>query len=185
MLVVLSGQHYLVDVGMGTRGPIVVLPLLHGFTTTSIAPSHVRLLYGHLPESSSQHPSDRMWRLECRSREASPWIPTYAFGTTEWFQADFEVLQWYWFTNSSSWMVQGVVATRLTLDHSKENGIGFISFANGVLRDVRDGKLTIRRRSSTPEEAREILRTAFGIHISDEEAWNLERSLRRIGEAKL
>ena len=70
-MVVLSGQRYLVDVGMGARGPVAILPLQHGATVTSIVPRRARLLHGCLPEHSCNESSNLLWRLETQ-RMCSP-----------------------------------------------------------------------------------------------------------------
>ena len=70
-MVVLSGQRYLVDVGMGARGPVTILPLQHCATVISIAPRQARLLHGCLPEHSHNESSNMLWRLETQ-RMCSP-----------------------------------------------------------------------------------------------------------------
>ena len=184
-LVVLSGQRYLVDVGMGTRGPIVVLPLTHGFTTTSVPPGHVRLLHGCIPESSSLDSSNKLWRLESRKDEDSPWVPTYAFSESEFFQADYEVVNWYCFTNPRSWFLHDLVASRLILDDVGEQAVGSITFARSTFRRTRYGKLECAYQSSNEKERAEVLRTQFDIQLTSEEEDSLRRSLPAVLRAKM
>lgn len=170
---------------MGARGPIVVLPLIHGYTVTSVAPAHVRLLHGCIPENLYLDPSSELWRLESRSDRKSLWIPTYAFGESEFFQADYEVMNWYCFTNPRSWFVHDVVATRLALDDAEEEAIGTITFARNTFRRTRHGKLELSYRSNNEKERADILETQFHIQLTLEEEYYLRRSLPVVIRAKM
>lgn len=185
LLVIFSEQAYLVDVGMGHRGPIITLPLRHCVTATSIAPSQVRLLHGHIPENSSQRPSNKLWRLESRKNKDSDWRPTYAFSEIEFFQHDFEVMCWYSSTNPRSWLVHDVVATRLILNDAEDELIGFVSLSGSVLTISKHGRLEFSRQCHGDKEIVESMRTHLGIELTLEEEANLKISLARMSTQKM
>jgi arylamine N-acetyltransferase len=94
-IVTLSSRRYLVDVGMGARGPMVLLEMVSGASATSISRRTIRLLHGCIPEHTSSHPSNALWKLEMRNSEGSACVPTYAFTDMEFLPQDFEVMNWY------------------------------------------------------------------------------------------
>ena len=170
---------------MGARGPIVVLPLSHEFTTTSIVPGHVRLLRGCIPENSSLDSSNSLWRLESRGKAGSPWIPTYAFSESEFFQADYELINWYWFTNPRSWFLHDVVASRLILDEDGEQIVGHTSYARSAIRRTRYGQLEFEDYIHNEKQRARILRTNFDIRLTSEEEAFLRCSLPAGPRAKM
>ena len=89
-LVTLSSQRYLVDVGMNARGPIVPLPLIPDTCAVSISPRQARLLHSSIPDHTTSHALNVMWRLGIRFHEGCQWTPTYAFSEIEFLPVDFE-----------------------------------------------------------------------------------------------
>lgn len=168
-LVTLSSQRYLVDVGMNARGPIVPLPLISGTSTFSISPRQAHLLHSSIPEHTTSHALNTMWRLELRDREGCPWIPTYAFSEIEFLPVDFEAMHWYTTTCPRSWFTQKILVGRMVLDTQREEIVGDITLFERTIRKRIHGKVTFEVECNSEKERVEMLQEHFGIKLSDAE----------------
>lgn len=110
------------------------------------------------------------WRV--RARVGGAWRTLYRFGLEEHFQADYEVSNYYLFTNPASHFVHSLIAARPARE-------GRFALLNRRLTAYpADGPAEVRELGSAGEiEA--VLRETFGIEVPDAAA--LEQALR--GEA--
>ena len=168
-LVTLSSQRYLVDVGMNARGPIVPLPLISDTSSFSVSPRRARLLHSSIPEHTTSHTLNLMWRLEVRNHENCPWIPTYAFSETEFLPVDFEMMNWYTTTSPRSWLTRRILVARMILDKKAEEIIGDITLFERTLRKRIHGVIAFEVECKSEEERLQLLQQHFGIELGDDE----------------
>jgi len=166
-LVTLSSQRYLIDVGMGARGPIVPLPLISGASAFSISPRVVRMLHGCIPEHTTSHASNALWRLEVRNHERSQWKPTYAFSEIEFLPVDFEMMNWYINASPRSWFTQQVFVGRMVLDAQRMEVVGDITLFEKTLRRRIHGIVDLEVECQSERERVELLRKHFGIKLTE------------------
>ena len=168
-IVTLSSQRYLVDVGMGARGPLVPLAMTPGSSALSISPRTVRLLHGCIPEHSSSHPSNALWQLEMRNGEGSAWVPTYAFTETEFLPQDYEVMNWWISKNPQSWFTHKILVVRMVLDAEMQLIVGDVSLFEKTLVKRIHGQVEVEIQCRSEQERVDLLRTWFGIKLTDSE----------------
>jgi len=168
-IVTLSSRRYLVDVGMGARGPMVPLEMVPGTSATSISPRTIRLLHGCIPEHTSSHPSNALWKLEMRNSEGSAWVPTYAFTEIEFLPQDFEVINWYVNMNIRSWFTHKILVVRMVLDTEKQLIIGDVTLFERTLVKRIHGQVEVEIECRSEQQRVDLLRTWFGIILTDSE----------------
>ena len=173
-LVTLSSQRYLVDVGMGARGPIVPLPLISGASAFSISPRVVRLLHSCIPEHTTSHASNALWRLEVRNHELSQWKPTYAFSEIEFLPVDFEMMNWYISANPRSWFTQKVLVGRMILDAQGMEVVGDLTLFEKTLRKRIHGVVDLEVKFESEKEGVELLQKYFGIKLTEIEPMGIK-----------
>lgn len=185
LLVTLSEQTYLVDVGLAKQRPFIILPLQHLATAMSLASEEMRLVYGHLAESSSSRPAYKVWRLEIRSCLDSPWIPKYAFHETEYFLSDLEIISWHWVTNSESFFSRDLFVSLLTVDEDKECVTGHMVLNGPSFEVIKNHRVERSLQCPSFEERLRILWEYFAIELTAKESMHLEKSLRSMNAPKL
>lgn len=173
-LVTLSSQRYLVDVGMGARGPIVPLPLISGASAFSISPRVVRLLHSCIPEHTVSHALNALWRLEVRNQERSQWKPTYAFSEIEFLPVDFEMMNWYISASPRSWFTQQVLVGRMVLGAHGMEVVGDLSLFENTLRRRIHGIVDLEVKCKSERDKVELLQKYFGIKLTEIERMGIE-----------
>lgn len=110
-IVSVGDTRYLVDVGYGAEGPSQPLPLVSGTSLRALPDQHISLRH----ENLSQHrdPGQKVWIYATR-KDSGPWDDVYHFTETEFFPADFDVLNYYNMSLSS--FAKTVVVQRFLLD---------------------------------------------------------------------
>ena len=179
-LVTLSSQRYLVDVGMGARGPTVPLVLLSDTSVVSISPRKMRLLHGSIPEHTYSHPSNAMWRLEVCDQEDSPWIPVYAFTEVEFLPVDFEMMNWYTSCHRRSWFTHKLLVSLMLLDEQRENVIGDITLYETTFRKRIHGTVDVEVKCKSEKERVALLFVYFGIRLTDIEQRTIRGTMSEI-----
>ena len=165
-LVTISSQRYLVDVGMGARGPIVPLPLIHGALRYSIRPRTSRLLYDWVPEHTSLHSSNRLWRLEALDREGANWTPTYAFSEAEFFPADYEVMNWYVTTHRRSWFTYQILVGRMILNEDQDEVVGDLTLFEKTLKKRIHGENQMQIECKSERDRVRLLKEYFDLGLT-------------------
>ena len=173
-VVTLSSQRYLVDVGMNARGPIVPLPLLSDNPAFSVFPRKARLLHDSIPEHTTSHSLNLMWRLEVRNDEDCQWIPTYAFSEIEFLPVDFEMMNWYTTRSPRSFLTHKILVGRMITDTKTEEIIGDMTLFEGTLRKRIHGKIIFEKECKSESERVELLKEHFEIRLRDCERKGIE-----------
>ena len=173
-IVTLSSERYLIDVGMGSRGPMVPLLLSLDTCAISVAPRKVRLMRGLIPEHTSCHTSNQLWKLEVSSCDGSPWVPTYAFSEIEFLSQDFEVMNWYISMHRRSWFTHKLLVSRMVMDPQGKELIGDVTLFERGLKERIHGKTMLELECKSEEERVELLHTRFEIKLSEKEKKGIE-----------
>jgi len=185
-LVNLDGEWYVVDVGMGSMGPNVPYPMLHGFETTSIAPRRIRLQRRGIEESYASKPttSPKLWCYDVCHNPAEEgeniWTPTYAFSETEFLPQDYEVMSWFTSTNPRSFFTRYVTCTKMILDEEKEAIVGNLTlFKDTVTKTIGTDREVIQTCKSERERIG-ALQESFDVFLTEEEKISIPNE-RRLG----
>lgn len=179
-IVTFSSQRYLVDVGMGTRGPMVPLALIPGASAFSISPRTARLLHGCIPEHTSSRASNALWQLEIRNRADSPWIPTYAFTEIEFLPQDFEVLNFYITKHPRSWFTHKILVVRMILDEDMQEIMGDVTLFERSLVKRIHGKVELEIYCKSEKERVDLLWKWFRIKLTDAEQQAIRSTVSEI-----
>ncbi|GJP96903.1 cysteine proteinase [Aspergillus niger] len=177
-LVRLDDEWYVVDVGMGSKGPNLPYPLRDGFQTTSIAPRLIRVQLRPIPEtyarlSTNSTGPPRMWCFDVCYNPADDakkeWLPVYCFTETEFLPQDYEVMSWFTSTNPRSWFTRYVTSTKMLMDEDKEVIVGNITLFQGTVRETIGANSKVIKECKTEDERLQALAEIFDLHLTDEE----------------
>lgn len=91
-IVTIDGVKYLVDVGCGVQGPCRPLPLVPGEVSPGLPSQELKLEHQSL--SIHADGNQRVWVFSQRVG-SGPWQEIYNFAETEFFPADFDILNYY------------------------------------------------------------------------------------------
>ena len=179
-LVTLSSQRYLVDVGMGAKGPMVPIPLIPGASVFSISPRTARLLHGCIPEHTSSATSNALWRLEVRNHEVDEWTPAYAFSEIEFLPVDFEVMNWYTSTNPQNWLARKVLVGKMILDEKGNEIVGDLTLFEKTFRRRIHGQVDLEVQCVNEGERVKLLKKYFGIKLTVSEQEGIKEKVSEI-----
>lgn len=185
--VLLEGEWYVVDVGMGAMGPNLPYPLRDGFETTGVAPRRIRLQLRPIAESYAIHsPKPVLWCYDVCYDPAvddpaqNVWVPAYCFTETEFLPQDYEVLSWFTSTHESSFFTRYVLCTKMLMDEAQEHIIGDITLFKNVLRKTIGTNRSVVEDQKTEAERVRALDEVFGVELTDEERKAIQPD-RRLG----
>jgi arylamine N-acetyltransferase len=166
-IVTINGQRYLVDVGFGSNGPPLPVPLQHGHEFVGIAPMRGRLEYRSLEEHTD--PSQRVWVYSVQENEDAPWKDMYHFLETEFLACDYEVMNLMTMTSPQSFFVQSVMCMRTVLDEQKEEPVGVLILHRDYVKRRMGPMSEIIEQLETEEQRVKTLEKYFGIVLSPAE----------------
>jgi arylamine N-acetyltransferase len=177
-LVRLDDEWYVVDVGMGSKGPNLPFPLRDGFETTSIPPRLIRVQLRSIPESYATISANstgppKMWCFDVCHNPADAakkeWVPVYCFTETEFLPQDYEVMSWFTSTNPISFFTRYVTCTKMLMDEDKEMIVGDVTLFKDTVRETIGANRKIIKECKTEEERLQALAGIFNVHLTDEE----------------
>ncbi|CAG8109101.1 unnamed protein product [Penicillium salamii] len=161
-----DGAKYLVDVGYGGDGPTVPLPLTADVVTPNIGTQELRLLYGSMPGIADNQRD--IWTYQFRNGPDQPWKSGYAFHELEFFQQDFEVMNFFTSQSPSCFLTARLLVIRFL---SNEKGVyGKMILDQEKLKENLGGKSVLISTFQNEEERVGALRDRFDIHLTDVEA---------------
>ncbi|KAH7028918.1 N-hydroxyarylamine O-acetyltransferase [Microdochium trichocladiopsis] len=187
-LVRIGSEWHVVDVGMGSMGPNMVIPLRDGFETTSIAPRLIRLQLRPIAESYASAPAaggegrpgpPLLWCYDCcyRPSESSPadnvWTPVYCFTEAEFLPQDYEMMSWFTSTNPRSFFTRYVTCTKMLLDESEEHVVGNLTLFVDTIRKQVGATRSVEAECKTEEARVKALADVFGIVLTEDEVQGL------------
>jgi arylamine N-acetyltransferase len=165
-LVTIDDTRYLVDVAFGSNSPIRPIPLESGIEFDGVASSKGKLEYRALAQHSD--PNQRVWIYSTQEDSTAPWKEQYCFVETEFFPADFEVMNFSTMTSPQSFFVKTVVASRILLDN-EHRPIGKVTLNQDYIRIRNDGIEEIMVKLETEEDRVAALQNYFSISLSTQE----------------
>ena len=175
-LVLLDGEWYVVDVGMGAMGPNLPYPLQHQFETTSVAPRRIRLQLRPIAESYATRESVRpkLWCYDVcyepvDDSTKNTWVPIYCFTETEFLPQDYEVMSWHTSTNPDSFFTRHPLCMKMIFDEAREEIIGNITLFDNVIRENIGANRRVIKECKTEEERVHGLSEYLGVELTDEQ----------------
>lgn len=166
ILVAIHGQRYIVDVGFGTDSALQPLPLQHNYEFEILSPRRGRLEYRALKEHTD--PNQRVW-VYSLSEDSLNWVEQYCFTETEFFPADFGVMNFIVTTLPTSFFVQTVLAMRSILNEQTSKPEGVLTLhAHEIKRRTREGTELLETLKNE-EQRVEALEKYFGLVLSQTE----------------
>lgn len=165
-LVTIDEIRYLVDVAFGSNSPLRPIPLESGIEFDGVASSKGKLEYRALAQHSD--PNQRVWIYSTQEDTKDPWKEQYCFVETEFFPADFEVMNLSTMTSPQSFFVKTVVASRILLD-DEHKPIGKITLNQDYIRIRNGGVEVITKKLETEEDRVAALEKYFSISLSTQE----------------
>lgn len=190
-----SGERYSVDVAFGGDGPTSPLPMNEAATALrNLGTQEVRLVHDLMPKQHLRHRAgsrdDRVWIYEYRNGTDRDWNAFYSFAEIEFFQEDFEVMNWWGSAKTlHRWTVLAVRFLRrdepLLYDEragwrseGDEGGVevaGKVMLINDTIKvNLGGGRSTVLETFNTEGGRLKALRDYFGIQLNKEQ----EESIR-------
>ncbi|PVI00341.1 arylamine N-acetyltransferase 1 [Periconia macrospinosa] len=167
-IVTIGTKKYHVDVGFGSQGPIVPMPL----DTSSpiqphLTPASARLQYKNIPGTTD--PSQRYWVYEHRASPNTSFQPRYCFTELEFLPSDYQVMNYFTSTSNKTWFTRTVVVERKVMGEGGEL-VGDVTVNGDVMK--RRGKDGVKEREvkfASEEERVRALEEEFGIRLDEVE----------------
>lgn len=183
-LVRLDGQWYVVDIGMGSMGPIIPFPLQDGYEAESVSPRRIRLQKRIIPEHAAARPEDAqpLWCFDVcfqpGSLQGQQWIPTYCFTETEYLPQDYEVMSWFTSTSPKSIFTSFILCAKMLLDDDGDEIIGDVTLFGRTIHKTIRGQKQLLRVCETEQERVTALEEIFHIYLSEEEKQSISGKVR-------
>ena len=178
LVVELDGEEcdkYVCDVAFGGDGPTAPMPLEAGPITKNLGSQEVRFARERVPGAKRQE----FWVYQYRNSAAKPWNSFYVFNDTEFFEADFNVVN-YFTSQASTFLNFTVMIVKFLLGQDEKNGegkiVGKVMLVNGTVKRNTGGKTEVVQVCSTEAERISALITWFGISLTDEEVAGIRGS---------
>jgi arylamine N-acetyltransferase len=179
-----SGQKFSIDVGFGGDGPTSPLPLNElGQAVRNLGRQEVRLIHDHIPNQKSR--GDKLWIYQYRNGSENEWNSFYCFAELEFFQQDFEVMNWWtsaktlhkWTVISVRFLREGEdvkfsESPNLPLDTHVQI-VGKVMLVDNVIKVNLGGKTSIVHSFDSEECRLQALKEYFGISLTEEEAQSI------------
>jgi hypothetical protein len=180
-----SGQRYSIDVGFGGDGPTSPLQLNElGHAVQNLGRQEVRLIHDNIPKQKLKEP--KLWIYQYRNTPENDWNSFYSFAELEFFQHDFEVLNWWTCAKTlHRWTVLVVRFLRegenvqfsrnpnLPLNNDVAI-VGKVMLVDNVIKVNLGGKTSIVHSLDSEEGRLEALEKYFGISLTQEEKRSIQ-----------
>lgn len=175
-----DGQKFALDVAFGGDGPTTPLPMVDNKpppTIQNLGAQQVRIVHDIM--SKQRLHTAKVWIYQYRNGEDREWNSYYSFPDMEFFQEDFEVMNWWTCTRTlhcrtvlAVKFLRGEGTTGLCRDEDEDEVpiVGKIMLVNDTVK-VNTGGRTRTIYTFHSEEGRlQALQTYFGIRLTREEA---------------
>ncbi|KAK0383167.1 hypothetical protein NLU13_9080 [Sarocladium strictum] len=176
-------SRHALDVAFGGDGPTTPLPLNdEGTAFTNLGAQQIRLVHDLIPKQRMAS-LPRLWIYQYRNGVDRDWNSFYSFAELEFFQEDFEVMNW--------WAVEKTVHRRNVIavrflrkgdgalfaaakgtkeeEGSEPEIIGKVMLVNDVIKVNLGGRTEVVRHFQTEEGRVLALDDYFGIRLTEEE----------------
>lgn len=161
-----------------------------GSVIQNLGAQEVRLIHTNIPQQLLREP--KLWVYQYRNSAKEEWNSFYSFAEIEFFQADFEVQNWW--TSAKTlhrWTVLVVRFLRkgepIKLCQDKDwkrdeeqdvNVVGKVMLVNNLIKVNMGGKTQVVHQFKSEEDRLQALWEYFGIELTQEEiqsidGWNM------------
>jgi arylamine N-acetyltransferase len=166
-LVSINGERYLVDVGFGTDGPMLPVPLQNGYMYTIFPPQYGKLEYRSLMQHTD--PTQRVWVYSIRDTVDTEWRERYCFTDLEYFPEDFASMNLSPMTLPTSFFVKTVLAMRAIIDEQTNAVTGVITLHKDTIKRKYRGEIEMLEILKNEEQRIKALESYFGIILKPSE----------------
>ncbi|KAL2814910.1 hypothetical protein BDW59DRAFT_176298 [Aspergillus cavernicola] len=152
-----SDRQFSIDVGFGGDGPTSPLALNElGQAVQNLGSQEVRLIHDNIPKQRFKDP--KLWIYQYRNAPKHDWNSFYSFAELEFFQHDFEVMNWW--TSAKTLHRWTVLVVRFLREGESVRLLG--------------GKTNVIHSVDSEEGRLQALRDYFGIFLTEKEAQSIE-----------
>jgi arylamine N-acetyltransferase len=180
-----SGERWMLDVAFGGDGPTKPLPLISEYVTQNLGTQEVRLIHSTIPQQLEQAP--KLWIYQYRNGKDRDWNSFYAFPEMEFFQADFEIMNFFTsqYGGTINFQKTTVLIIRFLRGETEEEGIvGKLMLVNGEVKRNDGGKTRLVLTCTTEEERLKGFKEQFDILLTDEEVNGIKgRNVELLGNS--
>jgi arylamine N-acetyltransferase len=167
-IVTIGDDRLLVDVGFGSHGLLYPVPLVHNHTFKLIGKSEGRLEYRAI--AAHTDPNQRVWVYSTRDKSVAgddtPWNEHYALLESEYFPADYEVMNMATSMSPRSFFVQNVMCIRTVLDKMSDEIVSMIIMHQDYVKTRKaDGSQEMEKMATEADRLR-VLKDRYGIVLS-------------------
>jgi len=175
-----DGLKYMVDVAFGGDGAIKPIPLVHGHVIQNLGTQQIRLIYDNIPEQTDK--SKKLWVYQYRNDPKLAWNSFYAFPDIEFLHADFEVMSYFTSSSPHSPQTHNVLVVKFLRKDSEIYGKRMLF--NGDVKQNMGGKTALVKTCKTEGERVEVLKTMFGIILTEKERTGIVGTVTEILESE-
>jgi arylamine N-acetyltransferase len=165
-LVTIGGTKYHVDVGFGSEGPVVPMPLEADTVQPHIKPAVARLQWRNIADNTD--PSQRLWVYEHRRDEDTEWETKYCYTELEFQPCDYNIMNYYTSTSHKTFFTRMIVIDKKTLDENGEYSGSLVVAGNTLKRRIH-GVKEEEFEFETEKERLDALEKYFGIRFGEAE----------------
>jgi arylamine N-acetyltransferase len=165
--VTIGETKYHLDVGFGSDGPVVPMPLERsGIVQSHIRPAGARLQWRNI--SGNIDPNQRLWVYEHRRNEDSEWEVKYCYSELEFQPCDFNSMNYYTSTSPRTFFTREVVIDKKLLDQDGEYA-GSLILNNDIMKWRIHGVKEKEIKFETEVERLDAIEKHFGIKFGKAE----------------
>ncbi|KAJ6090371.1 hypothetical protein N7486_009186 [Penicillium sp. IBT 16267x] len=172
LIVVINGEKYMVDVGLGNNCATAPLPLREGATATHIGTSEMRLIRDSLVEFIDKE--QKVWIYQTRYNSTSVWVSYICFSDVEFLPQDFAMINFSVSQNRTSWFGQVFVCMRMIMDQNEDQIIGQYVMSGKEVKKRVHGKTEILQILHNEKDRIKALAKYFGMSLRQSEIQGIQ-----------
>lgn len=166
-MVTIGDTKYHVDVGFGSDGPVIPMPLdRSGTIQPHISPATARLQWRNIPGNTD--PNQRLWVYEHRINDDAEWVIKYSYTELEFQPSDYNVMNYFTSTSHRTFFTRTIVVDIKLLDDNSEYKGSLIVNGNTMkwrIHGVKEKEIEFQ----TEAERLNALEKYFGIKFGEAE----------------
>ena len=169
IIVLISSQKYIFDIGFGAEGFTFPLPLVYNRAQQNIAPSRIRLVRDWIPEQEAKREEHKVWMYQYQRSEHDRWETQYCFIDQEFLPQDFEIMNYWTSVGRTSWFTQVVIVVKFLMDEDGKEVVGQLILNGNVVKRRIKGETEVLKECKSEQERVKALEEVFGIRLEKEE----------------
>ncbi|KAH6633336.1 arylamine N-acetyltransferase 1 [Boeremia exigua] len=166
-IVTIGETKYQIDVGFGSNGPVMPMPLdRSGVIREHIKPAAARLQWRNIPGNTD--PNQRLWVYEHRPGAESDFTLMYCFTELEFQPTDYTLMNYFTSTSKHIFFTRAIVLEKKILDDAGEL-VGQLIMSDRDLKWRIYGKKEKQIEFNSEEDRLGALEEHLGIHFGEME----------------